>query len=97
MTRFAPPRHGAMRRDSATSAGEASATTCGPGSRMAANRAGAAGGRIPYGLSSQIVPRRLVELLGHPDPAAATRVRDAMLAMRKIDVATLEAAHSGPA
>jgi len=48
-----------------------------------------------FGLSWQIVPRRLVELLGDPDPAAATRVRDAMLAMRKIDVAALEAARSG--
>jgi hypothetical protein len=52
---------------------------------------------VRFGLSWQIVPRRLIELLGDPDPAAATRVRDAMLAMRKIDVAALETAHAGPA
>jgi predicted 3-demethylubiquinone-9 3-methyltransferase (glyoxalase superfamily) len=50
-----------------------------------------------FGLSWQIVPRRLIELLGVADPAAATRVRDAMLAMAKIDVAALEAAHARPA
>ena len=52
---------------------------------------------VCFGLSLQIVPRRLMEALRDPDPAAATRVRDAMLAMRKSDVAALEAAHSGPA
>jgi 2-polyprenyl-6-hydroxyphenyl methylase/3-demethylubiquinone-9 3-methyltransferase len=52
---------------------------------------------VCFGLSWQIVPRRLMEALRDPDPAAATRVRDAMLAMRKSDVAALEAAHSGPA
>ena len=50
-----------------------------------------------FGLSWQIIPRRLSELLGDPDPARASRVRQAMLAMGKIDVAALEAAHSGPA
>ena len=48
-----------------------------------------------FGLSWQIVPRRLTELLGDPDPAGASRVREAMLAMGKIDVATLEAAYAG--
>lgn len=50
-----------------------------------------------FGLSWQIIPRRLVELLGDPDSAKASRVRAAMLAMGKIDVAELEAAHTGPA
>lgn len=50
-----------------------------------------------FGLSWQIIPRRLLELLQDPDPARASRVREAMLAMGKIDVAALEAAHSGPA
>lgn len=45
-----------------------------------------------FGVSWQVVPRRLMELLADPDPAAATRVRDAMLQMAKIDVAALEAA-----
>jgi predicted 3-demethylubiquinone-9 3-methyltransferase (glyoxalase superfamily) len=45
-----------------------------------------------FGLSWQVVPRRLMELMGDPDPAKAGRVREAMLAMRKIDVAGLEAA-----
>jgi predicted 3-demethylubiquinone-9 3-methyltransferase (glyoxalase superfamily) len=45
-----------------------------------------------FGLSWQVVPRRLMELMGDPDPAKAGRVRDAMLAMDKIDVAGLEAA-----
>jgi predicted 3-demethylubiquinone-9 3-methyltransferase (glyoxalase superfamily) len=50
-----------------------------------------------FGLSWQIIPRRLGELLGDPDPARASRARDAMLAMGKIDVAALEAAAAGPA
>jgi predicted 3-demethylubiquinone-9 3-methyltransferase (glyoxalase superfamily) len=45
-----------------------------------------------YGLSWQIVPKRLEELLGDPDPEKAQRVMAAMLKMRKIDVADLERA-----
>lgn len=45
-----------------------------------------------YGLSWQIVPRRLTELLSDPDPAKAKRVMQAMLEMVKLDVAALEAA-----
>ncbi|HSJ14843.1 MAG TPA: VOC family protein [Longimicrobiales bacterium] len=45
-----------------------------------------------YGVSWQIVPRALPELLQHPDPATATRVMNAMLQMRKIDVARLREA-----
>ncbi|MEZ4697732.1 MAG: VOC family protein [Rhodothermales bacterium] len=45
-----------------------------------------------YGLSWQIIPRRLYELLQDTDPARAKRATDAMLKMRKIDVAVLEAA-----
>ncbi|MEU6486968.1 VOC family protein [Streptomyces sp. NPDC046887] len=45
-----------------------------------------------WGLSWQIVPTRLVELLDDPDPARVARVFRAMLKMRKLDVATLEAA-----
>ncbi len=45
-----------------------------------------------YGLSWQIVPRRLIELMTDPDQAKARRVMEAMLQMQKIEVAKLEAA-----
>lgn len=45
-----------------------------------------------YGLSWQIVPRRLIELLSDPDTETAGRVMQAMLSMKKIDVAALERA-----
>jgi predicted 3-demethylubiquinone-9 3-methyltransferase (glyoxalase superfamily) len=48
--------------------------------------------RDKFGLSWQIVPVALTEMLGDPDPAKARRVMDAMLQMRKIDVPTLERA-----
>ena len=45
-----------------------------------------------FGLSWQIIPTALGKLLGDPDPARAQRAMQAMLKMRKIDVAGLEAA-----
>jgi predicted 3-demethylubiquinone-9 3-methyltransferase (glyoxalase superfamily) len=45
-----------------------------------------------YGVSWQIVPARLSELLADPDPQKAARVTRAMLGMVKLDVAGLEAA-----
>jgi len=45
-----------------------------------------------FGLSWQIVPTRLIELLSDPDAAKASRVMGAMLQMRKIVIADLEAA-----
>lgn len=45
-----------------------------------------------FGLSWQIVPRRLYELLEDPDPARAAAATAAMLGMRRIVVADLEAA-----
>ena len=45
-----------------------------------------------FGLSWQIVPRRLPELLSDPDTAKTRRVMQAMMQMVKIDVAELEAA-----
>jgi predicted 3-demethylubiquinone-9 3-methyltransferase (glyoxalase superfamily) len=45
-----------------------------------------------FGLSWQIVPRRLNELVGDPDPERARRAMEAMLKMGKIDVAELERA-----
>lgn len=50
-----------------------------------------------YGLSWQIVPRRLGELLGDADPVRARRAGDAMMTMVKIDIAALEAARDGRA
>jgi predicted 3-demethylubiquinone-9 3-methyltransferase (glyoxalase superfamily) len=46
-----------------------------------------------YGLSWQIVPTALVEMLLDPDPEKARRVMNAMLQMRKIDVADLRLAY----
>lgn len=48
-----------------------------------------------YGLSWQIVPRRLPELLSDPDRAKAKRVMEAMMQMIKIDIAKIEAAAAG--
>jgi predicted 3-demethylubiquinone-9 3-methyltransferase (glyoxalase superfamily) len=45
-----------------------------------------------YGVSWQIVPRRLTELLGDPDREKAQRVMRAMLGMTKIEVDELERA-----
>ncbi len=48
-----------------------------------------------YGLSWQVVPRRLIELMTQPDAAQAKRVAEAMFTMRKIDIARIEAAARG--
>lgn len=45
-----------------------------------------------YGLSWQVVPAVLGELLADPDPARAQRAMAAMLGMSKLDVAALRAA-----
>jgi predicted 3-demethylubiquinone-9 3-methyltransferase (glyoxalase superfamily) len=48
-----------------------------------------------YGVSWQVVPARLAELLAGPDPEAAARTTAALLAMKKLDIAELERAHAG--
>ncbi|MBY6243585.1 VOC family protein [Methylosinus sp. Sm6] len=48
-----------------------------------------------YGLSWQITPRRLPELVGGADRAGADRAMRAMLQMAKIDIAAIEAAYAG--
>ena len=48
-----------------------------------------------FGLSWQIIPSILPQLLQHPDRAKAKRAMDAMLGMGKIDIARLEAAANG--
>ena len=50
-----------------------------------------------FGLSWQIVPRTLVEMLADPDPAKAGRVMQAMLKMTKIDIQGLKDAYAAPA
>ncbi len=46
-----------------------------------------------FGLSWQIVPKQLGELMGDPDPVKSKRVINAMLKMKKIIVADLQKAH----
>ncbi len=48
-----------------------------------------------WGLSWQITPRVLVETLSGNDAAAARRVFEAMMTMRRIDIAAIEAARRG--
>ncbi|MDZ7600330.1 MAG: VOC family protein [Hoeflea sp.] len=45
-----------------------------------------------WGFSWQITPRILLDLTTSPDPAEAKRAFEAMMTMRRIDIATLEAA-----
>jgi predicted 3-demethylubiquinone-9 3-methyltransferase (glyoxalase superfamily) len=46
-----------------------------------------------FGLSWQIVPKQLIQLMNSPDRAAAGRAMQAMMKMTKIDVAALQRAH----
>jgi predicted 3-demethylubiquinone-9 3-methyltransferase (glyoxalase superfamily) len=48
-----------------------------------------------WGFSWQITPRVLLELTTDPDTAKAKRAFEAMMTMRKIDIATIEAAAAG--
>ncbi|GAA1410151.1 VOC family protein [Catellatospora coxensis] len=48
-----------------------------------------------YGVSWQIVPKVLAELMGDPDPQKASRVMHAMLGMTKIDIQGLRDAYEG--
>ena len=48
-----------------------------------------------YGVSWQVIPTVLGELLGDRDPARARRVADAMLRMDKIEIARLQQAYEG--
>ena len=50
-----------------------------------------------WGLSWQITPRALMEATTNPDKAAAKRAFDAMMTMKKIDIARIEAALVGDA
>ncbi len=48
-----------------------------------------------WGLSWQITPKRLLELIGDSDTDRARRAMESMLTMRKIDIATIERAADG--
>jgi predicted 3-demethylubiquinone-9 3-methyltransferase (glyoxalase superfamily) len=48
-----------------------------------------------YGLSWQVVPSRLMEMIGSPDAEKAGRATKAMLSMGKLDIAELEKAYAG--
>jgi len=52
--------------------------------------------RDKYGLSWQIIPTALGEMLGDRDPAKANRVMNAMLQMDKIDIKGLRQAYDQP-
>ncbi len=51
--------------------------------------------RDKYGLSWQVVPRVLPRLLSDPNPKRAQRAMQAMMTMKRLDVAALEAAAAG--
>ena len=48
-----------------------------------------------YGLSWQVVPEGLADMVGDPDPEKAARVTKAFMAMGKFDLAALEKAYAG--
>jgi predicted 3-demethylubiquinone-9 3-methyltransferase (glyoxalase superfamily) len=48
-----------------------------------------------YGVSWQIIPSVLGQLLGGPDPVGSQRAMQAMLAMHKLDIAALQRAYDG--
>lgn len=50
-----------------------------------------------FGVSWQIVPRALMAAMADPDRAAAQRAMAAMMTMKKIDIAAIEAARRGDA
>ena len=48
-----------------------------------------------FGLSWQITPRALMNAIADPDRAAAKRAMEAMMGMKKIDIAAIERARAG--
>jgi predicted 3-demethylubiquinone-9 3-methyltransferase (glyoxalase superfamily) len=50
-----------------------------------------------YGLSWQIVPRVLIQRMADPDPVKSRRVMEAMMEMKRIDIAAIERAYRGEA
>jgi predicted 3-demethylubiquinone-9 3-methyltransferase (glyoxalase superfamily) len=50
-----------------------------------------------YGVSWQVVPKGMEEMLGDPESAAGQRAMEAMLRMKKIDMRELQSAYEGAA
>ena len=48
-----------------------------------------------FGVSWQVVPTGMVEMMNHPDRSKADRAMEAMLRMKKLDIAALEEAFAG--
>lgn len=48
-----------------------------------------------FGVTWQVVPSIMGELMGDPDPVKAKRTAEAMMQMMKFDIAALKAAHDG--
>ena len=48
-----------------------------------------------YGVSWQVVPKVLVDMIGDPDAEKAKRTTAAMLTMKKLEIAALEKAYAG--
>ena len=48
-----------------------------------------------YGVSWQVVPRALIEMMSDPDPKKSQKVTEAMFRMKKIDIAQLKQAYAG--
>ena len=48
-----------------------------------------------YGVSWQVIPNGLIEMIGDPNPEKAKRATEAMLKMRKLDIETIRKAHAG--
>ena len=51
--------------------------------------------RDKFGVSWQVIPAALADMLGDPDDEKSSRVMTAMLEMDKLDIAALERAHAG--
>jgi len=48
-----------------------------------------------YGLSWQVVPTVLIDMISDPDPVKASRATEAMLSMTKFDIAALQKVYTG--
>jgi predicted 3-demethylubiquinone-9 3-methyltransferase (glyoxalase superfamily) len=47
-----------------------------------------------YGLSWQVIPKRFMQMMDDTDPEKVKRATDAMLEMKKLDIAALEKAYA---
>jgi predicted 3-demethylubiquinone-9 3-methyltransferase (glyoxalase superfamily) len=48
-----------------------------------------------YGVSWQVIPTGLIEMISDPDPEKAKRTTEVMLTMTKLDIGALRKAHAG--